>query len=1261
MRKLLLTFVALSLLGTAWATNQETLTFKKGKNQLQVENITQNGFEFNVSLSEAILKDADSKKGNFFTLHSHGYTKSFNLGNPNLPSKTRMIEVPHGAKVKINILSKKTETISLKDYGFDGKLFPCQPSMAKCDDGKENKFHMNEKVYASNKFFANELVKFEESGIMRGTRLGTIAVNPFSYNPVTGELTVVTDLHVEVSFVDADWAKTEEMQAIYGNSSFNQLLSKSLNHRTEGKPLNQSEPVKMIVIADRMFETSLQPFVEWKNMSGIETTVRYTDETEVGSTTTSIQSFLQDLYDAATTEDPAPSFLLLVGDIAQVPAFSGDAGSHVTDLYYVCYDGPDDMIPDVNHGRFSAQTVAELDAMIEKTMLYEKYEMADPSYLDNTFLVAGDDAGHEMVHGNGAIRYIEENYLNADHGIDNLQMYQNPPISNAAYSDSIIANVNRGIAWGNYTAHCGPSGWGTPSFTTSDVHSLTNDGKYGVLIGNCCLSNKFDEDECFGEALLRAENKGAIGYMGGSNSTYWDEDYWWAVGNGTPVEYPEYENFGNGCYDLMFHEHPDDQPYSDWTPAAGQINIAGNLAVEESSSSMKLYYWEIYHLMGDPSLIPYAGIPSEITPSYLSTIPVGMSSLSLTSLPEYARVTLSNEGTVLATTVADASGAATLEFDAIANPMTADLVIIGQFHQPYIGTLEVVPGDEPFVTLNQTTIVDDGNGMADYGEDIELSVNMKNVAAEGSGYDAANVEVTISTDDPYITITDDTESYGTIAAGDSTTIESGFALSISDTIPDQYVATINFNMTGDDAKYSWDATYSLVVNAPVIKIESVTLSNDDDENGRLDPGEMADLIFTVKNNGHADANEVVNQLTADNMYLTIMENTITSPITAEGYIEVAFQLAASDGAPQGTPVSLELNAEQSIYADAFTENIVIGQPPEITVGTGTTTVSYYPFYTYYENNRSQMLYLGSELGAGEINIQQISFDITEIGSPLNLQNFSIKVLETDLTEMGSDYVDMSSAQEVLAATEYSMPGAAGWHAFDVDDFVFNATENNLIVEITWGDNGEWDSPFSVNASTTDFVSVAYGYADGETPPDYDGSSSDRPNIMFNIEGDAPGTEYEATFNVTDGTDVVEDATVFIGTMGQNVDVNGQSIFTLYEGSYYYSVEAPGYEAITNEAITLTEDVTIDVALGPDNINSINTANLKLYPNPNDGSFTVSVDGTYQVTVFSTIGSVVYTGVVDNKANINLQNTSPGIYFIKLQDGKEVTTKRFVIE
>ena len=56
----------------------------------------------------------------------------------------------------------------------------------------------------------------------------------------------------------------------------------------------------------------------------------------------------------------------------------------------------------------------------------------------------------------------------------------------------------------------------------------------------------FDVSVCFGEALLRAEDKGAIGYIGGSNNTYWDEDFWWGVGSGNITSNPSYNN--TSCY-----------------------------------------------------------------------------------------------------------------------------------------------------------------------------------------------------------------------------------------------------------------------------------------------------------------------------------------------------------------------------------------------------------------------------------------------------------------------------------------------------------------------------------------------------------------------------------------------------------------------------------------------------------------------------------------------------------------------------------------
>jgi hypothetical protein len=1252
MRKLLLTFVAITVMATAWATNKEHLTFEKGQNQLKVENVTTTGFSFNLKIGEAFINDAESKDGNFFVLQTKGFTKSFHMGNPNLPTKSKLIEIPFGADVKVKVVSEKFEIVDLGQKGVSGKVLPCQPSVAKCDDGSTATFEFNEKVYQTDAFYANELVKFEESGIMRGTRLGRIEMNPFQYNPVKNQLKVYTELTVEVTFEGADMAKTERMKDIYGNGFFNNMLTKTMNYNNDAKPLNQFEPIKMLIIADRMFEASLADFVDWKNMTGIATTVRYTDEGEVGNTTTSIQSFLQGVYDGATVEDPAPTFVLLVGDIQQVPTFDGTSGSHVSDLYYFTYDGPSDLIPDVNYGRFSAQTVAQLDIIIEKTLLYEKYEMSDPSYLDNTVLVAGVDGSYATVYGNGAINYINDFYQNDTDGV-NANVYLYPASGSSAAA--IIQNVSDGVAWGNYTAHCSSSGWADPSFTTSDIPGLQNAEKYGLLIGNCCLSNKFDDNECFGEALLRTADKGAIGYIGGSNSTYWDEDYWWATGNGTPVENPNYEDFGNGSYDLYYHENITDQPYSDWAPTQSQINLAGLLAVEESNSTRKTYYWEIYHVMGDPSLMPWVGVPDAMTPSYLSSIPVGLGSLAISGLPEYARVALSDNGTLVAAAVADATGSVTLEFTPFSNPTTADLVITAQWHQPYIGTLGVVPGDEPFIALNQWAIDDaagNANSLADYGETISLNVNLKNVAASGSGYDATNIQAVLTTDDEYISITDDNESYGTINAGDSTTINGAFAFTIANNVPDQHEAQFSLLIIGDEVKTTWHGSIAININAPEFEISNLIISNDDDANGRIDPGETADISFTVSNVGQANAIDVKGILNGNSPYLTVT-NEVTSDILANGSTTFTFNAAASDGAPQGSPVGLGMSVTSGDYSAAFNEEIILGQSPEIAIGNGTVDAGNYPFYTYYENNLTQMLYLGSEIGAGSVNIQEIALNFTDIGSESVVQNLSIKFIETSATELGTSYEDMSGANEVFSTSTYTMPAATGWHTFDISDYTFNAS-NNLLVQIVWGDNGSWSSPaYVVQGTTTGFTSVVYGYADAETPPAYDGNSTIRPNMMLYIEGEAPGTQYNQTFTVTDGTDPIEGAIVNVGGYSMTTDAYGITSLDLYEGDYYYSVEATGYEPLANTALTVSAIGTTDIQLVPLNQYSV-TFTVTDGTNPlenstvyfNDETLTTNSSGVATFTCFEGVysylaektgyqSSTAQTITVDQDLNIDI--------------------------
>ena len=57
---------------------------------------------------------------------------------------------------------------------------------------------------------------------------------------------------------------------------------------------------------------------------------------------------------------------------------------------------------------------------------------------------------------------------------------------------------------------------------------------------------------------------------------------------------------------------------------------SGNLAVTQAGGSEQ-YYWEIYHLMGDPSLMPYLGVPTTLNVSYLNVMPIGTSTFTVTT------------------------------------------------------------------------------------------------------------------------------------------------------------------------------------------------------------------------------------------------------------------------------------------------------------------------------------------------------------------------------------------------------------------------------------------------------------------------------------------------------------------------------------------------------------------------------------------------------------------------------------------------------
>ncbi|HOY30414.1 MAG TPA: CARDB domain-containing protein [Bacteroidales bacterium] len=228
--------------------------------------------------------------------------------------------------------------------------------------------------------------------------------------------------------------------------------------------------------------------------------------------------------------------------------------------------------------------------------------------------------------------------------------------------------------------------------------------------------------------------------------------------------------------------------------------------------------------------------------------------------------------------------------------------------------------------------------------------------------------------------------------------------------------------------------------------------------------------------------------------LWVSDSTYTGTIPSYSYQNrIDYKVFAFDNAPN----------HNSVVSSDYWFFIKQG-PPEVVIGTGTvTTNNYYPFDNYYENNRSQMLYKASEINKSGA-ITHLAFNLSYItAEPLDrhLLNFTIKIKPTSLTTLGTAYEDMTSATTVFSSADYYQMATTGWHTFDINDFSYNGTDN-LIVEVLWGDNGNYcASGDQYNVYRTDYSSgsdvlVVYGYADSETPPLYDGNSKIRPNIKF---------------------------------------------------------------------------------------------------------------------------------------------------------------------
>ena len=852
---------------------------------------------------EAIQINTD--QGVFTKLILKDFTHSKEYGKPELPQMQKIIEIPIGAQITTSLISFEEQELELNQYGIANKILPAQPSISKGENASDAQFYYFPELYQLNEFLGKDLVTVEPLGIMRGVQIARLTISPFKYNPKENKLLLINNIEFKITYGNANYQLTENIKSKQYSPAFNKSFNEIFNYKPIPKDVITTYPVKYVIVSDPMFQNDLQNFIQWKTKKGFTVIEAYTNDPAVGNSTSSIKTYLEGLYNSATPSNPAPSYVLFVGDVAQIPSFSGNTGSHVSDLYYCTYDGAADIYPDIYYGRFSANNTAQLIPQIEKTLMFEEYTFPDPSYLDEVVLVAGVDASMAPTYGNGQINYGTDNYFNNAHGFASPHVYlygSGSPITSdqSIASSSILNDVSEGVGFANYTAHCFEQGWADPAFENSDISGLSNTDKYCVIVSNCCLPNAFDNQACFGEAVVRANGKGAVGHIGASNNTYWNEDYWWAVGSGSISANPTYSQTGLGIFDCLFHDNG--EPVSDWFTTLSQIVHSGNLAVTAAGGDEE-YYWEIYHVMGDPSLMPYMSVPDQMSVTHLSSIPVGSSTLSVTA-EEHAYVAVSQNGVLLDAQLVGSSGNALLTFNALSSMGTLDVVVTKQDKEPYIGLVQVISTNSPFVTALAYQIDDsnsNNNQQADYNEQFYLDVDFENLGS----VTANGVTATLTSNDPNVTIIDDFENLNTFPSG-SMNIPSAYELMVADGIQDQHVINMDV-VIADNSNNTWTTPINIIANAPKLMIGNLELI-DASGNGVLEPGETATVNIDCFNDGSSDCPNANATISCQNIFISIISSTHSFTNLASGGViqQSSFTIEADPNIPYGTPITLDL-------------------------------------------------------------------------------------------------------------------------------------------------------------------------------------------------------------------------------------------------------------------------------------------------------------------------------------------------------------------
>ena len=749
-------------------------------------------------------------------------------GFPDLPYIAKVLAIPDQAGVSVEVL----ETGEIQ-YFNNIYLPPARESWF--EGSPETPYTENTDAYNSMSAFPGEFVQMDPPSVFRDFRIARISVFPLRYIPAKKEIQAVSSITVRINYGPGEVInpKTTAKKPIapsfgelYRSFIFNyqSVLNTSYGGKDEGHEL-------MLCIMPDEFTASFQIYSDWKRQSGID--IHVTKFSDIGANASNPDIIKNHIADAYHNWAVPPTYVLLVGDAGVFPTTT--ANGYVSENFFVEIDG-NDFFPELFLGRLTNQSDYGLQVMINKFLIYEKTPFTASTDWFKKGICCSNNAYASQIETK---RFAAKRMLQ-DGGFTSVDTMMSDPGCTYNVTDVVNA-INNGRSFLNYRGEGWASGWWatcTP-LTISDLTSINNGQKFTFVTSIGCGVAMFASGDCFGEGWMEmgtlSSPKGAAAFIGPTGNTHT------AYNN----------NIDRGIYKGMFQEGME-------TP--GQALLRGKLEMYDvfgGSDPYVSYHYKIFCILGDPSIHIWKDVPKAVTVNYPSSIPFGNNTVEFTvthtstGQPVANAVVCVTGNTIFSTGYTDETGKAYVDINSIV-PETLKVTVRGGNVIPSQGILYVVQPGGPYVIRDSYTLNDviggNGNSIMETSETILASLTIKNV---GSGI-ATNVMVTIETPDEYVTVTDNTESYGTILAGATAVVPDGFGWEVANNIPDLH--NVVFEMTATDGTETWTSFFTVVGHGPLIEFGNMQIDDSQGNgNGRLDPGETVDIVIPTYNNGSYQA------------------------------------------------------------------------------------------------------------------------------------------------------------------------------------------------------------------------------------------------------------------------------------------------------------------------------------------------------------------------------------------------------------------------